>query len=505
MLDVGRTLEPDRLATVRRLRETPPVAWHPADVARIKEGMTPGPRGVPRKYAYGSDFPYRGTDTYAPLRQSGVDTALSFARGGLSTVWGAAILPYHDRDLAGWPLTTQDLAPHYRAVLQFVPISAVRDDLDPLFPLYANAVASVAASHQAAGLLADLTSHRDALHAGGVVFGQSRIAVAPQTPDGARGCLQCGLCMYGCPHELIYSSAATLEALQMHPDFSYTPGIVVERVAEHGAQVILYGKRVPGCDGVRITADRVYLACGPLSTSRILMTSLELYDTPVVLLDSQYFLLPLLRYRETPAVAQEPLHTLAQLFVEIVDEAVSANTVHLQLYTYNDLYDATFRRLLGPAYPWVRRPVTQLVNRMLIVQGYLHSGASQHIHMTLQRSGDGTPDVLHLAAVAPREPLARALRRVTRRLWAYRNMFRAVPVTPMLAVTPAGRGFHTGGSFPMTDHPSALLQSDPFGRPAGFQRVHCVDATVFPSIPATTITFTVMANAHRIGAHYHVT
>jgi len=28
--------------------------------------------------------------------------------------------------------------------------------------------------------------------------------------------------------------------------------------------------------------------------------------------------------------------------------------------------------------------------------------------------------------------------------------------------------------------------------------VHLLDASVFPSIPATTITLTVMANAHRI-------
>ena len=32
------------------------------------------------------------------------------------------------------------------------------------------------------------------------------------------------------------------------------------------------------------------------------------------------------------------------------------------------------------------------------------------------------------------------------------------------------------------------------------ERVHVVDASVFPSLPATTITLSVMANAHRIGA-----
>ena len=42
-------------------------------------------------------------------------------------------------------------------------------------------------------------------------------------------------------------------------------------------------------------------------------------------------------------------------------------------------------------------------------------------------------------------------------------------------------------------------QSDALGRPMGRSRVHVVDASSLPSIPATTITFSVMANAHRIG------
>ena len=43
------------------------------------------------------------------------------------------------------------------------------------------------------------------------------------------------------------------------------------------------------------------------------------------------------------------------------------------------------------------------------------------------------------------------------------------------------------------------FQTDLLGRLPGWQRVHAVDATVFPSIPATTITLSAMANAHRIG------
>jgi len=46
----------------------------------------------------------------------------------------------------------------------------------------------------------------------------------------------------------------------------------------------------------------------------------------------------------------------------------------------------------------------------------------------------------------------------------------------------------------------ARMQTDELGLLHGFTRVHIVDSSVFPSLPATTITLSVMANAHRIGS-----
>jgi choline dehydrogenase-like flavoprotein len=51
----------------------------------------------------------------------------------------------------------------------------------------------------------------------------------------------------------------------------------------------------------------------------------------------------------------------------------------------------------------------------------------------------------------------------------------------------------------MRAHPGPF-EVDVLGRPHGFTRVHVVDASVFPSLPATTITLSVMANAHRIAS-----
>ena len=69
----------------------------------------------------------------------------------------------------------------------------------------------------------------------------------------------------------------------------------------------------------------------------------------------------------------------------------------------------------------------------------------------------------------------------------------------MTRVGKAGSGFYAGGSFPMRRDPGRL-ETDALGRLTGFQRMHLVDASVFPSIAGTPVTFTVMANAHRIAS-----
>jgi choline dehydrogenase-like flavoprotein len=73
------------------------------------------------------------------------------------------------------------------------------------------------------------------------------------------------------------------------------------------------------------------------------------------------------------------------------------------------------------------------------------------------------------------------------------------PIFSQLQLAQPGRGYHSGGSMPMRLQPGEL-ETDTLGRPYGWRRVHAVDATVLPSIPATTITLSVMANAHRIAS-----
>ena len=92
------------------------------------------------------------------------------------------------------------------------------------------------------------------------------------------------------------------------------------------------------------------------------------------------------------------------------------------------------------------------------------------------------------------------LRTVVGRLIRSARMLDLYPVLPMLRLAAAGKSYHYGGSFPHATDGSTTFRSDRLGRVEPWQRIHLVDASVFPNVPATTFTLTVMANAHRIAA-----
>jgi choline dehydrogenase-like flavoprotein len=499
MLDGGRELEAERSSALERLRALDPSRWRGDEVSFLKRNVAPDGKGIGVKYAYGSDFPYRDAERLLPMSQKGSDTTASLAVGGYSNVWGATLLPYLAHDTMGWPFPIADLGPHYESVLSFIDSSIEDDDLAGLFPLQGRRGPPLRRSRQAEALLRDLRRHREQLTSEGIAFGASRLAVRAEAEAGRPGCAYCGLCLYGCPYGLIYSSASTLNVLEANPLFRRISGVIVERLAENARGVTVVGRRAMDEARVEYGADRVFLAAGALSSTRILLRSQEAYGHPVILRDSQYFLFPLIRYAGERGVSEEALHTLSQLFLEIRDPEVSPNTVHLQIYTYNDLYADAIAKTLRGAGRWLRPAFGPIVNRMLIAQGYLHSDHSMPIEITLERRSTGG-DLLRLDARTERNAEVDAmLNRVIRKFTDNRGRLNALPLGFLLQKTAPGRGYHSGGTFPMRTNP-APFESDVLGRPHGFARIHAVDSSVFPSIPATTITFSVMANAHRIAA-----
>ncbi|TAL05850.1 MAG: NAD-dependent epimerase/dehydratase family protein [Verrucomicrobia bacterium] len=496
MLDAGLRLEPERDALVKKLGRSPAENWSATDLARLKEGMNPGAAGIPQKLLFGSDFPYRDAERELGVDYGGTGLRASLAVGGLSTVWGSAMLPYAQQDIADWPITVEQLAPHYRAAVEITGLAAERDGLEELFPLYTETPGRLELSRQAKAIQDSLTRKAAALREAGIRFGRARVAI--QAAGGGREpvCIHCGHCMYGCAYGCIYCSADTIARWNDNPNFSYQSGVIVDSVAESGEEVFIRGHNRGTNEPFELKAERVFLAAGVIPTTGILLRSAPGGENTAIIQDSQYFLLPALLTKRISNVQTERLHALSQLFVELLDPQISPHLVHLQVYTYSDLIGRALRNSMGALAGPLELLARELDGRMILFQGYLHSAHSSRMCVQLDRNANGGRGKLEMKPLVNPES-ARIVRRVAGKLLRNWRRLGAIPLTPMLKIAEPGRSFHSGGSFPMCATPGAM-QTDLLGRPFGWQRVHAVDATVLPSVPATTITFTVMANAHRI-------
>ena len=487
MLDVGTALEADKVAVRARLAQRAPSDWSAADRAALTSN---GDQRTETMRPFGSDFLFRAPEEAAWRHEPGGvhDLRPSFAKGGLSNGWGASMLPYRDEDLGDWPIRSADLAPHYTRVARLLNGSARVDALAALFPAHLLAAETpLPLSPQAAALLARWERQRTRLERMGVHVGQSRQAIAAD-------CRQCAMCLYDCPYGSIFRAAAVVDRLVAAGGLDYHPDAYALRFDEDATGVTV---RVRSRDGAtrEHRGDRLFVAAGVLPSTLLVLDSLDLAAQPVVIRDSAHFFLPMLHgWRSAVDPASAPRHTLAQLFVEIVDRAIAPTTVHAQIYTHNDLFARDIRARFGSIAGLAEPLVAALSRRLVVAQSFLHSALSPHIEATLVRAGGGA----RLAFRRIDNPdTAAVVARVRNRLARVALAAGMLPLVPLLRAGTLGSSCHCGGSFPMRAHPGPL-ETDVLGRLPGLARVHIVDSTVFPTIPATTIAFSVMANAHRI-------
>jgi choline dehydrogenase-like flavoprotein len=487
MIDSGLTLEAERAQAVDVAQFQSKAEWEDSFLSMIRDKSDPSVGGLPKKLVYGSDYPFRSPDADVRTTYSECESLTSYALGGLSNVWGANVLPLLRAETAEWPVTTDTLWPFYKEVSRHIPICADHDDLTDLFGDCFSHYETLPKSRQISSMFSSLQRHREKLQKVGVHFGASRLAVR------AAGCDACGMCLYGCPRRLIYSSADSMGLLRSFPGFSYRPGLLAQQVEESGLGVRILVKTIKDGDKEWLVGDKVYVGCGPISSTALMLASFGKVNEEVRLKDSQYFLSPFLLFRGTRDVTTEPAHTLSQAIVEIIDPSVCERSIHLLFYSYNDMYLRAIQKLCGSLYGIARPLVNKALGHVMVVQGYLHSDCSG----TLGLSWKGPSE---LSLVGYSNPNTK--RYVSKALWLLMKKSRAfggVPFVPLNHVAPIGKSYHLGGSFPMSVSPSGW-QSDPLGRIKGLKRVHVVDASVLPAVPAQNTTFTVMANAYRIGA-----
>ena len=188
--------------------------------------------------------------------------------------------------------------------------------------------------------------------------------------------------------------------------------------------------------------------------------------------------------------------TLAQVFLELKDPAISKRLVHLQIYTRNEFMTDRLSRVARWAGPLAGVVERAFGGRLMAIQGYLHSDEAEGVGLRAARDGEECRLILK---ARPAARVRSRVRAVVAKLARHSRELGFLPLAPLLSVGLPGEGNHVGGVFPMRRVPGPF-ETDRLGRLSGWEGVHLVDSSVLPSLSSATFTYTVMANAHRIAS-----
>lgn len=499
ILDVGEQLDELRSATVAKLKEVSPKLWPTEDDALLRHNNTFGTSDLPKKLHFGSDYIYAADRSFAPLRTLSPGRAPfpTFAKGGFSNIWGTAVLPVDSCDMVDWPVTAADIAPHFRKVAQLIPICGGEGTLDAAFPAYCDKLGTLDPGPQGETLLEDLQRAEPRLAALNILYGKARLAIHTSGVSEAElACSGCGECFLGCVRGSMFSTVSSLDRMAREGRIAYQPNVFVRRISENAQKVTLAILGPHSSAERTLTFDSVFVAGGPINTTRLLLQSAGLYGQTVLLKESQKFVLPMLRRRGAPTGVEQPSVTLASAFIEAKVPSLSEHWIHIQAVPMNRLI------VDGIGLPGMKdgsRFWRPLLWRLMMGFCGLHSDHSSHVAVSLRKIDGTKPDVLELdlrVSDKARREARIAARALFHKGFAFGTMF----CHWMIKFSNPGSGTHCGSSFPMRLNPGRRFDSDIFGRPFGWRRTFVVDSSVLPSIPGTTLAFTAMANAHRIAS-----
>lgn len=496
VIDIGLQLETDRAQLIEALASSAPDEWDEHTLQLIsKQPVTARNSGVPEKRVFGSDYPFRNVGQLGGLTAvSGANTSLiSPAYGGFSNVWGSQIMPFTAAAFESWPVNAATMRCHYKAILQQIPFAGEEDDLAASFPLMRPSAPLPSMSPRSLKVLKAYEKHKAKLNARGITIGKARLAF------DAERCIRCGRCMTGCPYGLIYSAAQTFDALRRASRVTLYSGFLALKIIEEDNQVAVITREIATGRTRRFGADRVYVACGAIGTTRLVTNSLGLFDVDLPMLESRQFILPLLSLRATEDPRNKRDFTLNQFNVIVAPDGGSVDISTLHFYTFNPAFiDGLPSALRARSVDWLQVP---LLRRLTVAFGYLPSWNSSRlrIHIGSRSNHPELPD-LHISSEAPPPGQSQMLRAILLRLAQSARMLDLYPVIPMVRLSAAGKSYHWGGSFPHTTDRPNIFSSDRLGRVGSWERTHLVDASVFPTVPAMTFGLTAMANAHRIAA-----
>jgi hypothetical protein len=419
----------------------------------------------------------------------------SLARGGLGAAWSAGVFPFSDDELRAMSLGLDELRPHYDAVAERIGVCGDHDDLEAFFVASPSMMPALDIDSNAEAILTRYRCKRVALNANGFFLAPTRLAVCTRRHRGRGPHRYLDMAYWADVDRSIYRPQWTLGELERSSHFTYLGRRLVDSFTEESRGVRVRTAHADTGKEESHEAAALVLAAGTLGTARIVLRSLGRYDTPVPILCNPYAYVPMLNLGTFGRATRDRRHSLGQLTVMVRIPGAASRIIQAQVFSYRSLLTFKVMKESPLAYRESLRIVRALMPYLSVLGIHHEDRPSDEKFCALRRGEGNGPDRLQIDYRASEEEtrLQEADEAVVRRF------FRRLGCLPLKKLRPGhGANMHYAGTFPIQSHGQELTCALD-GRLRGTRAVFLADGSVFPWLPPKGLTFTLMANANRVG------
>lgn len=443
-------------------------------------------------------FVLREVDTLTPVTSSTFDSAESLAMGGLSGAWGAVCHPYLDNELRKCSLPAAEIREHYGRIANRIGISGTYQGMEAYMGRVEGLQPPLDIDVHAEMILSRYRNKRDFFDRAGIYMGRPLMAVLTEPLNGRIPNQYHDMDFWSNKGESVYRAACTVRELQRYNNFSYRRPYLMESFSEDGQDACkVRARSLLNNKYETFEARRIILAAGALGTTRIVLRSLNRYDVNVPVVCNPHTYIPCVHYRAIGNPRRDRCHSLAQLMMLYDPTGDSEHLVSSQIYSYRSLL--LLKLIQDSVFPC--RESLQIIRSLshyLVIFIVQHEDSAGHDkYCVLRKGANGEGDYLEIEY----NPSGQSLYDQQNREKSLVHIIRKLGCLP-IKIVHAGHGasVHYAGQFPITSEDKDLT-TETSGHLRGTRSVYVADGSVFPVLPAKGLTFTLMANADRIGEY----
>jgi hypothetical protein len=460
------------------------------------EGVDLAPVGATSQVTAPRQYVLRDREGRARVDSPNFAALQSLALGGLAGTWGAVSFPFTDFELQECGLAAAEMRPHYEAVAAHIGISGcMNDDLAPVRGGLKALQPPLDLDDNAQAIFRRYERRRAQFHRAGARVGRSLLAVLSRSLGNRKPNPYHDMEYWSNPGDSVYRPELDVRELREKPHFRYERALVERFVETPSGEIEVRAWLVEDNQPATFRARALVLAAGALGSARIVLRSLAEFEKPVPLTCNSHVYVPCLIPARLGHRSSRRRHSLAQLTMIYGPAGEPQRFVQAQYYPYGSLL---VYRLLKES-PLAHRESLRILRLLAPAFGIWliqhEDGQSPGKFARLRPRGEGR-DVMEVNFALPEDQQRRQRRdeavmlRLMRRLGCW-------PLRRTYAIH--GSSAHYASTLPFSDQPRPLT-THRSGLLHGTNSVYVADGAAFRCLPAKGLTFTLMANARRVGS-----